>query len=204
MILIEPAQSPPLPGGSAGRRWPVSKRELTRFLAEAQQLVGLEGRVYVLLTDDDTIRHLNEQYRRKKKPTDVLSFPALAHTYHGRVPIAGDLAISLETAARQAAPLNHSLETETKILMLHGLLHLDGMDHETDSGQMARRESRLRKQLELPTGLIQRSSLVAGPQSTAAGKTTKRAKAPAKKTVTRKTTSSRPPAKSSRSRKNKR
>jgi probable rRNA maturation factor len=66
------------------------------------------------------------------------------------------LAISLETAARQAEECGHTLETEVKVLLLHGLLHLAGYDHEADSGEMARRESRLRKKLELPLGLIER------------------------------------------------
>ncbi len=69
----------------------------------------------------------------------------------------GDLAISLETASRQALAFEFPLEVELKILLLHGLLHLAGFDHESDTGQMARKENRLRKELELPTSLIQRA-----------------------------------------------
>jgi probable rRNA maturation factor len=98
---------------------------------------------------------MNLQFRGVDKPTDVLSFPALpeaANCIQG-----GDLAISLETAAVQAADHGHTLQTEVKVLILHGLLHLAGYDHERDRGQMRRRESLLRKQFALPTGLIERT-----------------------------------------------
>ena len=71
---------------------------------------------------------------------------------------AGDLAISLDTAARQAASFGHTLRDEVRVLMLHGLLHLSGMDHETDNGEMAAREAELRRELNLPTTLIERVS----------------------------------------------
>ena len=72
--------------------------------------------------------------------------------------MAGDVAISLETALRQAMEHGHSLRDEVRVLMLHGLLHLDGEDHETDAGEMAERELRLRAELRLPSGLIERVS----------------------------------------------
>ncbi len=90
------------------------------------------------------------------KPTDVLSFPAEALVQR-RKRIAGDLAISVPTARRQGTACGHSLGTELKVLILHGLLHLAGYDHETDTGQMARRERRLRARLGLPQGLIERA-----------------------------------------------
>jgi probable rRNA maturation factor len=89
------------------------------------------------------------------KATDVLSFPADA-SMPGAEKFAGDLAISVPTARRQGAAYGHSLAIELKVLMLHGLLHLAGYDHETDSGQMARRERVLRAKLGLPQGLIER------------------------------------------------
>ena len=95
---------------------------------------------------------LNRRFRRKNKPTDVLSFPSA-------VPgVAGDIAISLEIAADNAAQLGHSLETEVKILIVHGLLHLAGYDHESDSGEMAAKEAEIRRKLGLPVGLIERAA----------------------------------------------
>ena len=70
---------------------------------------------------------------------------------------AGDIAISVEIAAANAAELGHTAETELRILILHGLLHLAGYDHETDNGEMQTLETRLRQQFKLPTGLIERA-----------------------------------------------
>lgn len=136
------------------RRLP-SARTLTRFLSEAQAAVRLRGEVSVLLTTDQTIRRLNRQFRRTNKATDVLSFPA-PKVAAGEV--AGDLAISVPTALRQAREQGHALAIEIKVLILHGLLHLAGFDHEADDGQMARRERRLRGRLGLPQGLIERTT----------------------------------------------
>jgi probable rRNA maturation factor len=133
-----------------------SARTLSRFLATAQAAVRLKGQVTVLLTTDAAIRQLNKQFRGKNKATDVLSFPAGGLGAEG---IAGDLAISVTTALGQAAEQGHSLSTEIKVLVLHGLLHLAGYDHEADNGQMGRRERVLRAKLKLPQGLIERVSL---------------------------------------------
>ncbi len=132
----------------------LSQAGLTRFLSAARTAAALVGDVEVLLTDDRTLRRLNREFRGKNKPTDVLSFPApaeIAATY------AGDLAISLETAGRQAAEHGHTLREEVRILLLHGVLHLHGMDHETDRGEMAQREASLRRRLRLRSGLIARA-----------------------------------------------
>jgi probable rRNA maturation factor len=131
----------------------LSRAGLIRFLRAAQQSVGLHGQVDVLLADDRTLRRLNRKFRGKDKATDVLSFPATAEI---AVEFAGDLAISLEIAARQAAEHGHTLRDEIRILLLHGLLHLYGMDHETDSGEMAALELSLRSKLRLPSSLIDR------------------------------------------------
>jgi probable rRNA maturation factor len=132
----------------------IRKRELTRFIASVAEDIGLAGEFSVLLAGDERIRELNQRFRGKDRSTDVLSFPAAPDfAGHGQ---GGDLAISLETAARQAAECGHPLEIEVKVLLLHGLLHLAGYDHETDSGAMARKEIRLRKKLALPLGLIER------------------------------------------------
>ena len=98
---------------------------------------------------------MNRQFRRKNHPTDVLSFPA---QIMGQGPqTAGDIAISVEIARENAAALGHSLESELKILVLHGMLHLAGYDHERDNGEMAALEHQLRSKLKLPIGLIARN-----------------------------------------------
>jgi probable rRNA maturation factor len=131
---------------------------LARFLSKAQLAVRLKGQVTVLLTTDAAIRKLNRQFRGKNKATDVLSFPAEGVGAEG---IAGDVAISVTTAMGQAAEQGHSLATEIKVLILHGLLHLAGYDHEADDGKMARRERLLRGRLGLPQGLIERAKTAA-------------------------------------------
>jgi probable rRNA maturation factor len=127
---------------------------LARFLAVAQAAVRLKGQVTVLLTTDAAIRKLNREFRGKNQATDVLSFPAKGVGAEG---MAGDLAISVTTAMGQAAEQGHSLAVEIKVLVLHGLLHLAGYDHEVDDGKMARRERVLRARLGLPSGLIERA-----------------------------------------------
>jgi probable rRNA maturation factor len=148
MITIEPPSTRSNPSAPA-------KSGLTRFLRRAREAVGLAGEVEVLLTSDAEIKRLNRDFRGKNKPTDVLSFPA-PEEFAGQH--AGDLAISLDTAARQAESFGHSLGDEVRVLMLHGLLHLKGMDHEIDSGEMAAREVELRRELKLPVTLIERVS----------------------------------------------
>ena len=110
----------------------------------------------MLLTGDEEIRRLNREFRHKDKATDVLSFPAAESA--GRARLAGDVAISVETAAREADKREHPLALELKILVLHGVLHLAGWDHEADSGEMARKEEALRRRLGLAQGLIGRAA----------------------------------------------
>lgn len=150
MILIEPSIRARF-GRSA-----FTKSGLATFLSRATRAAGLEGSVSVLLTGDAEIRRLNREFRGKDKATDVLSFPA--GDAPGQGGIAGDLAISVETAAREAEQRGHSLEVELRVLMLHGILHLAGHDHERDSGEMARKENLLRKKLGLDQGLIARAA----------------------------------------------
>jgi probable rRNA maturation factor len=153
MILLDPELEPE----PASSRRGASTRALTRFLAEAQVAVRLSGQVTVLLTTDVALRDLNRRFRGKDEATDVLSFPS---TNPAPVikKIAGDVAISVETARGQSAEQGHSLAVELRVLMLHGLLHLAGYDHEADAGRMQRRERQLRAQLGLPQGLIERAS----------------------------------------------
>ena len=155
----------------------LSRLGLGRFLRVAQAAVGLAGEVDVLLADDRTLRRLNREWRGKNKPTDVLSFPA-AEELKGVH--AGDLAISVETAARQADEQGHALRDELRVLLLHGLLHLSGMDHEADAGEMAEREVVLRRSLRLKHGLIARA------EADAYGMTNKKTKAARKMKVERK------------------
>jgi probable rRNA maturation factor len=172
MILLDPDLDPDAaPCPSAGKpavaakssdlRLP-STRTLARFLGQARLAVRLRGQVSVLLTTDTAQRGYNRRFRGKNKTTDVLSFPAdpAAPGARGAEKFAGDLSISVPTACRQAGQQGHSLTTEIKVLILHGVLHLAGYDHETDSGQMARRERTLRAHLGLPGGLIERTTPV--------------------------------------------
>ena len=124
---------------------------LRRFLVRAKGEIGLRGEVNVLLTTNSQMRALNRKFRRKNKPTDVLSFPAVE--VNG---VAGDIAISSEIARLQARRLGHSFDQELKVLLLHGLLHLAGHDHESDGGEMARAEKRLRARFRLPDSLTER------------------------------------------------
>jgi probable rRNA maturation factor len=123
----------------------VGRRDLRRFLRDLAQEI-LPGRaVTCLIATDEEMSALNRTFRGKNYPTDVLSFPG------------EDIAISFDRAAAQAAELGHSVEDELRILMLHGVLHLAGMDHHADHGAMARAEVRWRKRLGLPSGLIERA-----------------------------------------------
>lgn len=169
MILLDPDLDPyPAPQAKPAKRATpagISTRSLALFLRKAQAAVRLRGLVSVLLTTDKAIRKLNRQFRGKSKATDVLSFPAVDLFLVSRSrpgasenKIAGDLAISVDTARRQATACGHSLASELKVLMLHGLLHLAGYDHEIDDGEMAKRERALRAKLGLPLGLIERAA----------------------------------------------
>ena len=104
-----------------------------------------------LITDDRELRRLNRQFFGINRPTDVLSFPSASDTG-----FLGEMAVSAQRGVAQAREFGHSALQEMQILMLHGLLHLLGMDHESDGGRMARAEARWRKKLGLPAGLIER------------------------------------------------
>lgn len=137
-------------------RGTLRRRELRQFVRDAAAAVSLRGALSVLFTTDAEIRELNRRFRRKNKSTDVLSFPAAEGGG-----LAGDLAVSLETAARQAHEHGHTLEEEVRILLLHGILHLAGLDHERDVGEMLAREGELRARFGLSAGLIERSEALA-------------------------------------------
>ena len=132
----------------------ISQPALARFLTRAQRATRVRGTVNVLITSARELRGLNRRYRGKDKPTDVLSFPAMPGSDNG---VAGDIAIAAEIAAANSRQFGHTPTDEVKILILHGLLHLAGYDHECDDGQMSRREERLRRELRLPASLIERT-----------------------------------------------
>ena len=132
----------------------LTERGLQRFVALATQSVGIRTGVNVLVTSNRELQSLNRRFRGKDQPTDVLSFPAGA----GTDDLGGDIAVSAEMARTSSRQLGHSAAQEVKILVLHGILHLAGYDHESDNGSMARKELRLRQRLKLPVGLIERHS----------------------------------------------
>jgi probable rRNA maturation factor len=122
---------------------------LRRLGLQALDRLGIhEGEVGVLLTDDAAVRVLNRRWRGKDAPTDVLSFPSGDRLPDGGTYL-GDVAISLDTAGRQAAESGRTLLAELQTLLLHAILHLCGHDHETDSGEMAALEARLTRELGL-------------------------------------------------------
>ncbi|PYP92906.1 MAG: rRNA maturation RNase YbeY [Candidatus Angelobacter sp. Gp1-AA117] len=130
----------------------VDEADLTRFTRRARKLAGVSGEVAVLITGNRQIRQLNRRFRKKDKPTDVLSFPRED---------GGDIAISAQIATENARRYGHAPADEFKVLILHGMLHLAGYDHETDHGAMAAQERGLRKKLKLPDSLIQRTQVAA-------------------------------------------
>ena len=153
----------------------LARRPLESFLRRAQEEVGFQGAcVTVCLVSDAEIARLNETFRKKKGPTDVLSFPAvmLRRPRRPATPprpgrkkrpaseggpykkikageYLGDIAISPATARRYAKKNGRKLSSELRVLILHGVLHLLGYDHETDRGEMDRVERKLRKRLGL-------------------------------------------------------
>lgn len=130
----------------------ISRRSARAF---AERLAGevAGGRAFgCLITSDGELRRLNREFRKQDHATDVLSFPA-AHA-NGFL---GDIAISYPRAKEQSAEYGVSIQQEIEILMLHGILHLLGMDHETDRGRMARAEAKWRAALGLARGLIERT-----------------------------------------------
>jgi probable rRNA maturation factor len=140
-----------------GRGRDVAAGGLGRWLA-AIAPASARGEVAIALVSDRRIEDLNRTYRRKNKPTDVLSFPAESGERTAESAL-GDIAIATGVARRQARAAGHSYEIELRVLALHGLLHLLGYDHDdpADEGRMARAEARLRRKGGLTASLIERS-----------------------------------------------
>jgi probable rRNA maturation factor len=138
----------------------LAPRPLELFLRRVQTELGFrDAGVTICLVSDAEIARMNETFRRKQGPTDVLSFPAAARRRpvrlrSGRLGVKsgeylGDIAISPATARRYAKKYGRKLSNELRVLILHGVLHLLGYDHETDRGEMDGIEQKLRKRLGL-------------------------------------------------------
>lgn len=134
----------------------IGNRSSLRTFAKklCQEVSGGRG-FTCLITRDPELCRLNATFLGKDETTDVLSFPAHGHP-DGSL---GEIAISADRARAQAILYGHSTEDEIRILMLHGVLHLTGLDHDTEGGRMRRVETHWRKVLGLPAGLIERSRM---------------------------------------------
>jgi probable rRNA maturation factor len=143
----------------------LSTRALQSFLLRVRRELGLQqAQVTVCLVSDAEIAGMNQSFRKKRGPTDVLSFPAVKlrqprrskrlpassppDSLHGNASL-GDIAIAPAIAKRNAKNYGRTLPAELKILILHGVLHLLGFDHEADRGEMDRTEKKLRRRLGL-------------------------------------------------------
>ena len=126
------------------RRLQIDTEAWSTFATKALDVIGKsDWSATIAFVSDKRIRELNRQFRGIDKATDVLSFPAEEESN------LGDVAVSVETAATQARENGMTLDREIAQLILHGLLHLSGYDHETDNGQMNRLELKLRKKLDV-------------------------------------------------------
>jgi probable rRNA maturation factor len=149
----------------------VARGPLESFLRRVKKELGLaKSDLTICLVSDAEMARLNQKFRKKKGPTDVLSFPASARRSPVRLALPkrrrpaseggpynrgiegeylGDIAISPATARRYAKKYERKLASELRVLILHGILHLLGYDHETDHGEMDKTEQKLRKRLGL-------------------------------------------------------
>ena len=121
------------------------------FLSQISRDLAAGGEFSVVVGSDESVRKANRRFRNESKTTDVLSFP------DGEGGYLGDLLIAASRAARQARDHGHSIEEEINTLALHGILHLNGYDHESDRGEMSSEEERLRAKYGLKAGLIARA-----------------------------------------------
>lgn len=129
------------------------KRALRRFARELERSVAGGSSFTCLITSDRELQRLNRDFLGHDDATDVLSFPSASE--NGSL---GEIAVSSERANAQAAEFGHGHVDEIRILMLHGVLHLTGMDHERDLGEMDRAEQRWRSEFGLPATLIARAA----------------------------------------------
>jgi probable rRNA maturation factor len=122
--------------------FPLAARTFSPLLGRIAKRIGLRGSLTVRLAGPAEMRRLNRRYRRQDRATDVLSF-SLGERLPGGGLYAGDVLICLPVARRQARENGQSLERELLLLMIHGLLHLRGFDHESDRGGMLKLQRRL-------------------------------------------------------------
>ena len=130
------------------------KLDLDLIKDVAIEIMNFEGcpdnsQLSLVFCDDEAIKEVNNEYRGKDEPTDVLSFPMELENFIPEIRMLGDIVISTDTAIRQAKEYNHSTETEIVILLIHGLLHLNGYDHikEDDCKKMRPRETEILKHI---------------------------------------------------------
>jgi probable rRNA maturation factor len=139
-IVLQNPNRYPEAGARHLRPW---LERLARALVERELPAVAEATLGVRFASDRELRRVNRDYRGKDQPTDVLSFPGDDAGDEGHH--VGDILISVPTARRQAAERGHEPGREIRTLLLHGLLHCLGYDHETDRGEMERLERRLRR-----------------------------------------------------------
>jgi probable rRNA maturation factor len=119
----------------------LKKKALLRILRQIAGQLHIKGTVTIRLATDEEVRGLNKKYRRQDRVTDVLSFLLEEKLPYGFY--AGDILICWTVAKKQARENHHSLQKELLLLMIHGLLHLHGQDHEKDQGEMLALQQRL-------------------------------------------------------------
>ncbi len=132
--------------------------DIDRLEKIAQSLTIKE--IELIVTDNEGIQELNQEYREKNKPTDVLSFPMDAPFTEQSIfgmPL-GSIVISADLVKEKADELGHTIQDELSLLFIHGLLHLLGFDHETDNGEMRAREKEIIEAFDLPSSLIVRTT----------------------------------------------
>lgn len=148
-VSVASPDSAPSKSAGAASRQALEVRGLAPWLVKHAPAKA-KGDLSIAMVSDRRMRALNRQFRGKNAVTDVLSFPSDERGF------LGDIVIASGVSAKQARAAGHSVQTEVRVLALHGLLHLLGYDHEADDGKMARVEMRLRKKAGLREGLIER------------------------------------------------
>jgi len=157
-VSVATPDSAPSKSAGAGAGHAVEVKGLGPWLVKHAPAKA-RGDLSIAIVSDARMRALNRQFRGKDAVTDVLSFPSDPSTSlrAGEPRFLGDIVIAAGVASKQAKAAGHTVQTEVRVLALHGLLHLIGYDHESDDGKMARAEMRLRKKAGLKEGLIERA-----------------------------------------------